>query len=317
MRKLQRIFWVAMLLLTSGNIKAQDIEIRDFRPNITSLIGSVNPIYDNTGQACSVIKFLVRDTTFVVEANQGIMKRTSEIGEIIVYVPTTTKRLTIRHAGMLPLRYELPMRLEPKKTYDALLLVSEKTKDSIRPEGGMKKEKAPKDHAHFVMSLGYQIMAISGPTIAIGIESNHHQIEIGGTLGLQKSSELHLYDSNNTMIATRQYSPLRVMLRYGYEFVPVKSFGVGPMIGANLNVFNSKSENDSYRDYFKRASSFSLTPGVRLSYMIDKHLKVHLTPEYGLGIYKSSNCKVVSNHNKKFKQWTDGFNVSLGISYTL
>ena len=350
MRTMQRIICALLLLLPSGSLLAQDIEIRDFKQNTTSLMGSVSPVYDNTGEACSVIKFLVRDTTFVVEGNLGIMKRSSQLGEIVIHVPATTKRLTIRHEDLMPLRYELPMKLEPKKTYEAVLIAlsfsplseepavrdpkqnvknqkevdrvtkkADTSKDSSeKPRKSalkLKKEKDSEGATHVAIGVGYQVIAISGPTISFGLDANHHQVELSGTFGLVKSDELRLYDSNNTMIATRQYTPIRLMLKYGYELMPMKNFGITPMIGGSLNVFTSPSENDSYHEYFRRASSFSLTPSVRLSYIVDEHIKVHLTPEYGLSLYKSNNCKVVSEHNNKFKKWSDGFNVSVGINY--
>lgn len=339
MRKKLRIVGVTVLLLVCSSTQAQDIEIREFRQNVTSLIGSVNPVYDNTDQACAVIRFFVRDTTFVVEGNMGVMKRISQLGEIMVYVPAATKRLTVRHEGLLPLRYELPSKLEPKKTYDAYLLAlktpqrqensyQQSNTTHVRTTPGKNmgkpdrrlKESETKAGIRPMIGLGYQIMALFGPTISVGVNMNHHLIELSGVIGLKKSDELHLYDSDQNLIATRQYAPLKVQLRYGYEFSVANiakdvNLSIAPMVGGSLNVFNSKTEVNEYREYFKRASSVSLTPGVRASVQVGDHLLVHMTPEFALGVYKSDNCKVISNSNKNFKKWTDGFNLSLGINY--
>lgn len=345
MRKMLRIVGVAVLLLICSSTQAQDIEIREFRQNVTSLIGSVNPVYDNTGQACAVIRFSVRDTTFVVEGNLGVVKRMSQLGEILVYVPATTKRLTIRHEGLLPLRnYEIPVKLDPKKTYDAYLLAMTAPRQQTKPAeravpqirtnenatvgtatsgkeqqartSGQKKQGA-KVGVRPMIGLGFQALAMMGPSLSVGAAIGHHQIELSGALGLKKSDELHLYDSDHNLIATRQYTPTKIQFRYGYEISVAKGIDLTltPMIGGSLNIFNSQSEDNEYREYFKRASSFSLTPAVRVSYLVGKNIAIHMTPEFALGLYKSANCKVISNSNKNFKKWTDGFNLSLGVNY--
>ena len=251
-------------------------------------------MYDNTDQACAVIRFFVRDTTFVVEGNMGVVKRISQLGEIMLYVPAATKRLTVRHEGLLPLRYELPSKLEPKKTYDAYLLA---LKTPQRQENAYQQRNTTN-----------------------GRTTPEKDKNVGKPDRRLKESETKADDSDQNLIATRQYAPLKVQLRYGYEFSVANiakdiNLSIAPVIGGSLNVFNSKTEANEYREYFKRASSVSLAPGVRASVQVGDHLLMHMTPEFALGVYKSDNCKVISNSNKNFKKWTDGFNLSLGINY--
>ena len=355
-----RLRFVVIMLSFVGNATAQDIEIKSFKQNVTSLIGSVSPIFDNTGQACAVIRFSVRDTTFVIGGNQGVLKKITQLGEILIYVPATTKRLTIRHEGLLPLRYEIPMKLEAKKTYDALLIA---VNTPLQPEQPMQQEQPtqqetpletplppeqPKEttperiikqkeivNAQLVakvrkesekptrmtLGIGYQIMALSGPSVSIGIDANHHLVELDAVYGLNKSDELTFYRSNTTsndLIATRQYSPFRVQLKYGYELKLAKAIGIAPMIGGAMNIFSSESGKESsstYQDHYLKASSFSITPGVRIAAVIGRHMKLHITSEYAFGVYKSNNCKLISDYDSKFKSWTDGFNINAGVIF--
>lgn len=369
MRIIVKISLSALFLMVSMGIWAQDIEIRDFKKNITSLMGSVNPIYDNTGQACAVIRLSVRDTTFVVESNMGVKRRVSQLGEIVVYVPATTKRLTIRHEGLLPLRYDIPVKLEPKKTYDALLiavkdsspaleipviskeketpetpvtdhkteqgieeekevealptLVSPVVKTASKPEKKQKEKKVKSDSSRktfATIGVGFQLMSILGPSLSFGIDANHHLVELGATIGINSSDKLYFYNKKEEFIVARQYTPYRVQLRYGYEINPSKGIGITPIIGGAMNIFSSKSGEEvrsSYLNHYLKASSFSLTPSVRFSFQAGKRVKIHITPEFAIGLYKSDNCKVISDYNSKFKSWTDGFQVNLGVNFLL
>lgn len=120
-----KIICICLLLtLCAGRVVAQeqDIRLRGFSHVPTDLTGSMRAIVDNAGEPCATILFNVRDTAFIVEGNLGVLKRETGIGEIRVWVPVGTKRLTIKHEGMFPLRgYELPIRLKPKSSYHVYL----------------------------------------------------------------------------------------------------------------------------------------------------------------------------------------------------
>ena len=113
-------------------IYAQDIKVTTFERNITSLIASMDPVYDNAGEACAVVRFFVRDEGFEIEPNLGVLKRENKTGEVRLWLPIGTKRLTVRHQGAMPLSgYEIPVALEPKVTYDATLEITEAKKPQI------------------------------------------------------------------------------------------------------------------------------------------------------------------------------------------
>ena len=64
-----------LLLATACQLKAQDIQITRFERNLTNLTASTNPVYDNTGEACALIRFLVRNKDFTIEPNMGMMRQ--------------------------------------------------------------------------------------------------------------------------------------------------------------------------------------------------------------------------------------------------
>ena len=92
-----------LLIAAVCQMKAQDIQVSRFERNYTSLIASMSPVYDNTGEACAVIRFFVRDEGFIIEPNLGMMEQEVKPGEIRMWVPKGTKRLTVRNGNWMPL----------------------------------------------------------------------------------------------------------------------------------------------------------------------------------------------------------------------
>lgn len=127
-------------------IKSTDIELSDFRFNPKSLIGSVSPELDNTGQACAVIRYFVNGDDFVVEPNLGVIKSIEKPGEIIQYVPAGTRRLTIKNNNFMPIRdYEIPLEIVSKATYDVTLSLT---------YNAVKRQKASPEHDNY-LGIGY------------------------------------------------------------------------------------------------------------------------------------------------------------------
>ena len=341
----KKICGVLLLLLMSCGASAQDIEIRDFKENIRDLRASLNPVADLSGEFCALIRFSVSDTTFVIEPNMGFIKRTTGPGEILLYVPTMTRRLTVKRDGLLPLRgYRIPVKLEPKRTYDATIIANGiphvlpnmEQKDSVEtpplPKDTVvvkktpvpssvspvyeKKAKANDTETQMYAGIGFEVFSMIGVTGRVGMEVGSHIIEIGGVIGFGKTDILYFYDSKGNLIAGRSYHPMRVQLQYGYGVKLAEMISIAPMIGLSLNAFQGTDEktNPDYPDYYKAASSFSIAPAVRLSALVGRNIKLHITPAYSLGMYKSNNCKLISENDSKFKSWTDGLHLELGVN---
>lgn len=298
-----------LLMMISGRMAAQeqDIFIDNFRCVISDLIGSTRPVYDNTGEGCAVLVFNVRDTTFVIEGNLGVLKRESEVGTIRLWVPKGTKRLTVKHDGLFTLRgYQIPVTIESKMAYHAFLWAT-------RSSGPGPSEKK---NIHFYIGAGFQALSLLGPSLSIGVDIDHHIVEIGGVYGLGKTDNLYMYRGEN-LVAGYKYQAVRSYLRYGYDIMVAKEqMGIMPQAGVALNVMNGEAASGlstSTKD-FKRASSVSATLAVRVTARLGNHVGLHVTPEYSMGVYKSNNCKLLSDNDSGFKQWTDGFGVNAGLT---
>lgn len=298
-----RSIFIGIMLLTCGRLVAQErIVISDFHVETTDLTARMRPESDYTNEKCACLLFNVKDTTFIIEGNLGVLKRETKVGGIRLWVPAGTKRLTVRHEGVFPLRgYVIPLNIAPQMSYHAYLSI-----ETVPPPSTYE--------THFYMGAGFNLLSIQGPSVAIGVDINHHVIEVGGISGLQKSDNLYFYSGDN-LKAAYQYQALRGFLKYGYDIKPADMVGIMPFVGAALNVISGKTvegQNINSESY-KKASSISVIGGVRLSVLLGKHIRLHATPEYDFGAYKSKNCKLLNDNDENIKKWTDGIGVNVGL----
>lgn len=284
------------------------IQVTNFERNMTSLIGSMNLVQDNTGESCAVLRVRMPDNGFEVEPNLGIVKKETKTGELLLWIPVGTKRLTIRHYGVMPLAgYEIPFRLEPKVTYDAEVEIVEYTK------GNKDKGYEERDY-HIIIGAGYNVMAISGPSAMIGLDYKHHVIEVGAVYGLNKTDDMYFYNSDGNLKAAYNYQAFRVLLRYGYEFDLDKMFSVTPQIGTAYNIMSGTAiHSGTSSSSYQSTSSISGLVAVRLTFNLSKQIGLFVTPGYDLGLYKEDMCKLIGENSKTFKNWTEGFNLNVGV----
>lgn len=116
------LFWPLLLMSQS-----QDFWISDFHKNMTDLSAISSNVKDVNGNPTALIRFAVRDSKFVFNANLGIVKQEKKTGEVWLFVPVGTKRLTISHPYLGILRgFEIPTSVESKCTYEAEIVITNK-----------------------------------------------------------------------------------------------------------------------------------------------------------------------------------------------
>ena len=194
--------------------------------------------------------------------------------------------------------------IEPKVTYDVELSITEEA---------LKRNKANKEHNVYV-GAGYNIISISGPSVALGFDFNHHNIELGAVFGVNKTDDLYFYDSSTNVNAAYNYKAIRIQLRYGYDFKVTDFFSVMPQVGGAYNLYSGNEVLNSSSNY-DSANSMSIIGAVRLLTSFNDRFKLQITPEYDFGVYKDKNCKMIYDFDKDFKSWTSGFNLNIGLIY--
>lgn len=307
---MKKIVSLLVLILTfSLHANAQKkIQVTKFEKNVTSLIGSMNQVEDNTGEACAVLRVRMPDNIFEIEPNLGIVKKETKTGELLLWIPVGTKRLTVRHYGVMPLAgYEIPFRLEPKVTYDAEVEIVEYT------SGSKGKSYEERDY-HVFVGAGYNVTAISGPSAMIGLDYKHHMIEVGAVFGLNKTDDMYFYNSDGNLNAAYNYQAFRVSLRYGYNLGLSDIFSLTPQLGAAYNSMSGTAiKNGNSNSSYQSTSSISGIAAVRVMAKLSKQIGLYVTPEYDFGLSKEDICKLIGENDKTFMSWTEGFNLNVGV----
>lgn len=302
---------VALLLGVNLGAKAQmfmesqsePITVTNFRANLFNIRAGESPVYDNNGEACALIRFTVRNNQMKVEGNLGIVKTERLEGEVDVYVPQGTRVLTLRCNGAM-LRYEIPVKIEQKITYDATVALS---------------ENAARQKNHVVyLAPSYNVTSIAGPALGIGVSINHNNIELSAVYGLNKSDELYFYSTDQTLRSAYTYKAIRAQLRYGYEFLLTNYIRLIPQVGVAANFIQGsqvKSVTTNDKDYMKNASSVSGLLAARFSVGLSESVWVTVTPEYDFGVSKNDNCQTLNDNDDTIKAWTNGFNMNVGLIF--
>ena len=305
------IFVMSFLCIAALSIDAQDIAILKFEENPTNLIARTKPKMDKSGKECAVIRFAVQDDDFKIEGNLGVVATVRQTSMMIVYVPEGTKKLTIRHKGLLPLLdYEIPVKIEKKVTYDATLVITYSGLDAMQA-----RKRANKEHNLYI-GAGFNIVSITGPSFAIGFELNHHNLELGFVLGTKKSQDFIFYNTDHTIIESAyRYQPMRAQIRYGYSLPLTDFLSVTPQIGGCFNFFRGKLLDIPvlHYEHMERGLSGSGIAALRVGFSFTNWLKLHITPEYNFILAKNAEVEFLNNENAKFKHWTEGFNLNMGL----
>ena len=281
-------------------IKAQEIKVTRFEQSRNSMIARMNPAFTLSGENCAVLRVYVKGNDYSIEPNLLSVKDSTLSGEIRLWVPPGTSRLTVRRSGLKPLLgYQIPMRVEAKTDYDVDIEVV---------------DSPPSSDNHVYIGAGYNIMTLAGPSILVGANLKHHQIELGAVYGLNKSDDLYFYDANDNLKAGYNYNAIRAGLTYGYEIAVSDFFFITPMAGVSyLAYLGSEASSSTKGTDYKNANSLSAGGGVRLSVAFGKQFRLCITPEYYAAVYKDKNCKLLSSHDDNIKNWNTGFNLNVGL----
>ena len=292
---------IILLALTLGFpmwIKAQEIKVTRFEQSRNSMIARMNQAFTLSGENCAVLRVYVKGDGYSIEPNLRSVKDSTLSGEIRLWVPPGTTRLTVRRSGLKPLLgYQIPIRVEAKTDYDVETLVPPPPSDN-----------------HVYIGAGYKIMTLAGPSILVGANLNHHQIELGATYGLKKSDDLYFYDANDNLKAGYNYNAIRASLTYGYEIPVSDFFYITPMAGVSyLAYLGSEASSSTKGTDYKNANALSAGGGVRFSLAFGKQFRLSITPEYQSAVYKDKNCKLFSSYDDTMKSWHTGFNLNVGL----
>lgn len=309
-----------------------DFEIRNFRENLKVIRADYKDLNDNPA---ALIRFTVRDSQFEFDANLGIIAQERKTGEVSLFVPYETKRITVRHPRLGVIRdYQLP-RLQPKVTYDADIVITgsgQAVAPEVRPQepsiiqpaapvpppaSSQSKPAQPvsSPEFHVFAGVGFNAISAMGPSVLIGASYGMFSLEGGFVYGMDKVENIRLSMSSSISEAY-DYSCSKVWARLGVNF-DMEHFRISPQVGATFNMISGKAASGASNttDYFKDANPMSILAAVRLSYEVVERLYVHITPQYDFSIGGDQIYDVIKQGDSKIKAWGEGFGINAGIIY--
>ena len=328
----QRIPLLLLLWLCSTiEMQAQDFNITKFQENLLDLTAARAAVKDKNGDVCALIKFSVRDNKFTFEPNMGVVKTEQKVGETWIYVPTQTKRITIRHPQLGILRdYVIPVNIEQKVVYEAELQITnqeylrsllQKAKtDTVRimvPQDPTIVEVEAKRSAYFNVGAGFNVLGIMGPEFFLGFNFGKHSVEGGIVFGVNKVLDMSIYQSDNgAFYGAYDYQATRFFLRYGYDFTIGESFIVTPQLGVAINnITGTEVKHGNGSDLFTKVNTVSGTLGCRMSYCLGKSIRLQVTPAFNFGLKKDKSFDILKEADSTFKSWTEGLSLTAGIVF--
>lgn len=121
-RKLAIFIAIATALFSamfSAPLSAQEFKVESFRELSNDISAFINPVKDLNDEGCALIKVIATSPDFAFSTPLGIAKRIDKTGELWLYLPRGSKKITLKHPEWGVLRdYAFPSRLESHKTYE-------------------------------------------------------------------------------------------------------------------------------------------------------------------------------------------------------
>ncbi len=344
-------------ILLSGSLfvfsQSPDYEVKRFHENTLDLTAATSNLKDLRGLQPALIRFAVRDTLFSFTANNGIMGIKKDVGEILLFVPEGTKRITIRHPNLGVLRdYELPIPITTKRTYDAEIVITNtdylrkifgyepqrppindvpvlETHDDLFVEvPSVEKplpEKAPKVktprtpiETHFLLGAGFNALSVMGPSASIGFEIGKFFIGADYIFGIEKVEGVGVYYKQSDQTALGEaydYRASRASFRIGGCFSPETSVQLIPQAGVSINMITGDSQANGKKSntQFEKVNSLSAFAALSIRIKLNNTFCLHITPQYDFPIGKNDAYKIIKDADKKIKVWGEGVGINAGI----
>ncbi len=128
---------IAVLVIALGaalGASAKSFTVESFRTLPNDVSAFINPVRDLNDEDCGLIKVIASED-FAFSTPLGIVKRVDNVGEIWLYIPHGSKKITIKHPEWGVLRdYVFPAKIESHMTYELRINEPSKPVAATPPE---------------------------------------------------------------------------------------------------------------------------------------------------------------------------------------
>ena len=114
------ILLAVLAVLAAGALpaRAQQFSVAEFRALPNDVSAFIDPVRDLNDEDCGLIKVIAPDD-FAFSTPLGIVKREDKVGEIWLYIPHGSKKITLKHPEWGVLRdYVFPCRIDSHMSYE-------------------------------------------------------------------------------------------------------------------------------------------------------------------------------------------------------
>lgn len=161
------LIFVFLWLLCLG-AAAQSISVKSFKALPMDLTASSleGKRIDQNGDVAALIKVVTTETGFVFEGGTlGIVDTQQRVGEIWVWVPRSSRKITILHQQLGGLRdYRYPIEIEAERTYE-MVLTTAKIETIVKEE----------------VRMQYLAFQISPPNATLVVDEKYWDVEADGS----------------------------------------------------------------------------------------------------------------------------------------
>ena len=225
---------LALLLFAFLGVSAQNISVKSFKALPMDMTASSleGKRLDQNGDVAALIKVMTTETGFAFEGGTlGIVDTQQRVGEIWVWVPRSSRKITILHQQLGGLRdYRYPIEIEAERTYE-MVLTTAKIETIVKEE----------------VRMQYLAFQISPPNATLVVDEKYWDVEADGSaqdyvnFGTYSwrveapnyhsdAGRVTVDDPNNTKIVT-------VTLQPNFGWIEVA--GTGKLQGASVYVDNA------------------------------------------------------------------------------
>ena len=183
---MKNAFIIFFLIFGSIILRAQDISVTSFSPLPNDLTANTagTEVKDQNGEKTALIKVVTTQTGFTFEGGAlGITKVKQENGEVWVYVPQKSKKITIKHSQLGVLRdYYFPCAIESARTYE-MVLTSGVVETVVKKDAGgnfLTIKVQPENASVYIDGIFQQNVPQGEYSIFLGYGEHTYRIEAAG-----------------------------------------------------------------------------------------------------------------------------------------
>ena len=241
--------------LSGTGLSAQNISVKSFRLLETDLTANTAGTLkkDQNNETAALIKVVTTETDFVFDGGMlGIVGTTQRAGEIWVYVPPKSRKITISHPQLGVLRdYFYPISIEAGRTYEMVLATGRVTTVVQESAGGqyLVMKVSPSNAEVSIDEVPYEV---ENDEVTVFLKYGKHTYRVSAALHEPEAGQIDMGNTKKEMAVT---------LRPAYGLLQIESDPTGAEVyidgdyeSAGTTPFTTKRlSKGQHRLLFKRA----------------------------------------------------------------